>query len=196
MLKVGENFSPRATSVVRMRSWLIGLASVFAALFTATPAAWALRGGQLELTVIDAATGQPVACRMHLMNQARKAQKPPKVPFWHDHFVFDGTILLKLPNGSYVFEIERGPEYRVRTGHFTVNENAKDSTTVDLNRFADMAHEGWWSGDLEVERPAKEIELLMRAEDLHLAEVVGWGNGKGVPAKIVTLPQPLVKFDI
>jgi hypothetical protein len=174
---------------------LIGLATLAAALFTSVPTAWALRGGQLELTVVDAVTGQPLACRMHLMNQARKAQKPPKVPFWHDHFVFDGTILLKLPNGSYVFEVERGPEYRIVTGHFTVNENAKDSKTVELNRFADMAHEGWWSGDLEVERSAKDIELLMRAEDLHLAEVVGWGNGKGVPAKVVTVPKPLVSFD-
>ncbi len=125
---------------------------------------------------------QPVACRVHLFNQARKAQKPPKVPFWHDHFALDGILLLKLPNGSYVFEIERGPEYRTCTGHFTINENAKDSKTVELNRFVDMSKEGWWSGDLEVVRPPKDVELLMRADDLHLAEVVDWGHAKGLPA--------------
>ena len=180
---------------MRKRKSLIGLTALAAGLFTAIPTAWALRGGQLELNVVDAATGQPVACRVHLMNQSRKAKKPPKVPFWHDHFALDGSILLKLPNGSYVFEIERGPEYRVVTGHFTINENAKDSKTIELNRFADMAHEGWWSGDLEVARPAKDIELLLRADDLHVAEVVGWGNGKGPPAKLAPVPQPLVTFD-
>ncbi len=100
-----------------------------------------------------------------------------------------------MPNGSYVFEIERGPEYRVVTGHFTINENAKDSKTIELNRFVDMAHEGWWSGDLEIARPAKDVELLMRAEDLHVAEVAGWGNGKGVPAKGSQFDDPLRTFD-
>ncbi len=174
---------------------LIGLAALAAVLLAPAPAAWALRGGQLELNVVDAATGAPVACRVHLMNQARKAQKPPKVPFWHDHFALDGTILLKLPNGSYVFEIERGPEYRVCTGHFTINENAKDSKTVELNRFVDMAHEGWWSGDLEVARPVKDVELVMRADDLHLAEVIGWGNAKGLTNKLAPVAEPLVTFD-
>jgi hypothetical protein len=135
-------------------------------------------GGQLELEIVDFDTGEPLACRIHLKNQKGKAQKPPKVPFWHDHFVVDGNLTLKLPKGNFNFVVERGPEYLVVTGHFEILDNAQDKKTIKLRRFVDMSKEGWWSGDLEVERPAKEIELLMRADDLHVAELVTWGNLK------------------
>jgi hypothetical protein len=71
--------------------------------------AWAGPGGQLRVEVVDRETGEPLACRMHLTNAAKKALKAPKVPFWHDHFVFSGSVTLKLPKGEYDFEIERGP---------------------------------------------------------------------------------------
>ena len=135
-------------------------------------------GGKLEIKVVDYDTGQPLACRIHLTNQAGKVQKPPKVPFWHDHFVVDGSLTLKLPNGNFNFVAERGPEYLVVTGHFEILDFAEDSKTITLRRFVDMSKEGWWSGDLEVERPKKEIELLMRGDDLHVAELVTWGNLK------------------
>ena len=41
-----------------------------------------------------------------------------------------------------------------------------------------MAADGWWSGDLDVRRPVRDIELLMEADDLHVAEVITWRNDK------------------
>ena len=35
-----------------------------------------------------------------------------------------------------------------------------------MHRFADLAKEGWWGGDLDVERPLAELPLAMRAESL------------------------------
>ena len=98
--------------------------------------------GQLALTVVDKDTGKPVACRMHLQGPKKRPFKPEKVPFWHDHFIVPGKILLKLPVGDYTFVIERGPEYLQRTGHFTINHFADDSKTVELRRFIDMAADG------------------------------------------------------
>ena len=109
--------------------------------------------------------------------RAKRSLRAPRVPYWHDHFVFDGTITLKLPKGEYDFVIERGPEYLVRTGHFTMDDFSEDTKIVDLKRFADMAAEGWCSGDLDVRRPAKDIELLMKAEDLHVVQLVTWPDG-------------------
>ena len=37
-----------------------------------------------------------------------------------------------------------------------------------MSRFVEMKKEGWWSGDLHIHRPPQDIELLMRAEDLHI----------------------------
>ncbi len=61
---------------------------------------WAGAGGQLRIEVIDHETKLPLACRMHLTNAAGKPLKAPRVPYWHDHFVFDGNVTLKLPKGS------------------------------------------------------------------------------------------------
>ena len=127
--------------------------------------------GELEIRAVDATTGEPLAVRMHLKDQKGKTVKPPKVPFWNDHFVFHGIIILKLPVGNYTFEMERGPEYKFRSGYFTIDRGATDNKTVEMHRFIDMKKEGWWSGDLSVYRPAADMDLLMRAEDLHLAVV-------------------------
>ncbi len=60
-----------------------------------------------------------------------------------------------------------------------------------------MSKEGWWSGDLEIERPLKEIETAMLADDLHVGEVVTWGNLDGLlkpPPATPTERKPLVEF--
>ena len=134
--------------------------------------------GQLELTVVDKDTGKPVACRMHVVGPKKPPFRPAKVPFWHDHFALPGKLLLKLPLGDYTFLIERGPEYLDWTGHFAIKVFADDAKRVELRRFIDMAADGWWSGDLDVRRPTRDIELAMQADDLHVAEVVTWRNGK------------------
>jgi hypothetical protein len=67
---------------------------------------------ELQVQVIDKETRQPLASRMHLKDSKGKPVKPPKVPYWKDHFVFDGVILLELAAGMYTFDLETGPEYR------------------------------------------------------------------------------------
>ncbi len=150
--------------------------------------------GQFELTVIDKDTGKPVACRMHLVGPKKQPFKPPKVPFWHDHFALPGKLMLKLPLGDYTFLIERGPEYLEWTGNFTIKVFADDAKRVELRRFTDMAADGWWSGDLDVRRSTRDIELAMQADDLHLAEVVTWRSGKNSWGE--RLPkETVVRFD-
>jgi hypothetical protein len=159
------------------------------------PSGSALVAGELEIQATDRDTGRPVAVRMHLKDERGNPVKGGKAPFWKDHFVFDGAITLNLRPGRYTFEMERGPEYRVRGGSFTIQRESKDVKTVDLPRFVNMAEEGWWSGDLHVHRPPEEIELLMRAEDLHVAPVITWWNDKNSWAGRTPPENPLVKFD-
>ncbi len=153
--------------------------------------AWAAGRGQLAITVVDRQTGKPIACRMHLKNAAGKPRRAKRAPFWHDHFVFPGKILLDLPVGNYTFDLERGPEYVTRSGHFRIDNFADDTKQIDLARFVDMAADGWYSGDLYIRRRARDIPLLMEADDLHVGQVIGWWDGKTEP-----LPkEPLVRFD-
>lgn len=151
--------------------------------------------GELELRVVDKATGDPIAARMHLVNQRGKPVLPKGVLGWKDHFVFAGSVILELPPGEYRFEIEHGPEYALRTGSFRIKSGDRDATQVDMQRFVNMAEEGWWSGDLHVHRSPKDIRLLMLAEDLHVAPVITWWNDQN-HWKSQPLPKDtVVSFD-
>jgi hypothetical protein len=150
---------------------------------------------QLVLRVVDRDNQKPLPCRMHLKNAQGRPVKIPDVPYWKDHFVFDGEITLKLPRGAYTFEIERGNEYLLRTGHFRIEPFANDRKTIDLKRYIDMAKQGWYAGDLHVHRPPDDIPLLMRAEDLYVAPVITWWNKTNVLARQKQLEKTRVQFD-
>jgi hypothetical protein len=152
-------------------------------------------GGQFRIFVVDADTGEPIACRMHLKNANGKVQKVPRVAMWQDHFVFDGKLTLKLPKGTYNFELERGPEYLDRKGQFEIQDFADDEQAIEMHRAVDMAKEGWWAGDLDIHRTEKDIKVLMQAEDLHVAPLITWTNDKNAWAKLPLPKDPIVKFD-
>ncbi len=155
----------------------------------------AASGGEFRINVVDAKTGEPLACRIHLKNAKGQPQKAGRMPFWSDHFVFPGKVKLKLPRGNYSFELEHGPEYTDRKGYFTIEDNADDEQVIEMTRSVDMADEGWWSGDLHIHRSEKDIRLLMEAEDLHVAPLITWWNDK-TAWKGKDLPkEPVVRFD-
>ncbi len=153
------------------------------------------RSGELEIKVIDATTKEPLACRMHLKNARGRPRKLPKLPFLKDHVSFDGSLLMTLREGDYTFELECGPEYHTRMGHFSMERGGTDTKTVPMKRIVDMAAEGWWGGDLYVHRRVEDIPLLMRAEDLHVAQVVTWTDKKNDRPGKRQGQELLTKFD-
>lgn len=153
-------------------------------------------GGKLTLTFVDQASGKAVPCRVHLKNQFGVVQKALKMPFWHDHFASDGQLVLELPKGNYTFVVERGPEYAESSGHFMMVDHGEDQKTIELKRACHMAAEHWWSGDLHVERPLRDMQQLMLAEDLHVASVVTWSNKKSEWTNTKPPTPSIVRFGI
>src|SRR3972149_1128459 len=123
----------RATAVNRTATAL-----ALAWLLWTTPAAWGAprADGQLEISVVDGETGQPVAARMHLKNSRGRPVRLrlPGVDLQADHFYIDGRITLPLGMGQYTFELEAGPEYRTQNGHFAIERHADDTKTIEMNR--------------------------------------------------------------
>lgn len=149
----------------------------------------------LHIRVNDAA-GKPLPCRIHLYNAAGKPLFTKGLPAWRDHFVCDGNARIELPAGKYRYEIERGPEYETAAGTVELMADG-NKLTIPLKRIANLAKAGWFSGDLHIHRPLKDIPLLIRAEDLHIAPVITWWNnrnlwkGQPIPANILgELPGP------
>lgn len=64
-----------------------------------------------------------------------------------------------------------------------------------MKRLSNIAAEGWWSGDLHVHRPVEDMQLLMRAEDLHIAPVITWWNSKNLWDGRPIPDDTLVSFD-
>jgi hypothetical protein len=151
--------------------------------------------GKVSITVVDRDTGKQLPCRIHVKDSAGKPRRAPDLPFWHDHFVCPGAVQMKLPAGKYTLEIERGPEYPLHSGSFTIAEGTDKKVGVKLKRLVDMAREHWWPGELHVHRPVSDIELLMRAEDLYVAPVITWWNKHNLWSKKKVPAKPLVQFD-
>lgn len=154
--------------------------------------AWAQRTGQIELRVSDDRSNEPIAVNLYLTDAAGRPRSAPKLPFWKDHFAFEGSVVLRLPAGQYNFVMERGPEYQVRTGNFEISRQANALEHVTMHRFVDMKEEGWWSGDLHIHRTMEDLPLLMRAQDLHVAPVITWWNDQNAWKNAPLPAEPLV----
>jgi hypothetical protein len=145
--------------------------------------------------VRDQATNRLVPCRIHLSNTAGESFRPEGLPFWRDHFVCPGRARLELPEGNYVYEVERGPEYLARSGSFAAAVEGFRKVDLEMRRITNLAAEGWWSGEMHVHRPIDEIELLMRAEDLHVAPVISWWNNRNLWSDRPVPDRLLTQFD-
>ena len=147
----------------------------------------------VTIRVVDQ-TGKPLPCRIHLEDAAGKAVRAGTLPFFRDHFVCPGSVQLSLSSGKYTYEIERGPEYARASGSFTLKGKPIERR-VSLKRIDNLARLGWYSGDLHVHRPVKDIKLLMRAEDLHVAPVITWWNNRNLWKGRKAPKRTLVQFD-
>lgn len=148
----------------------------------------------VEIVIRDKKGGHAVPCRVHLKDADGKAQRASDLPFWFDHFVCPGMAKLNLESGKYAIEIERGPEFGRIAGTIEIKDKPA-RFTFEIERLIDLTAEGWWSGDLHVHRPVAAVELLMRAEDLHVAPVITWWNKTNLWDKQNPPAEPLVRFD-
>jgi hypothetical protein len=89
----------------------------------------------------------------------------------------DGTCQGWLPRGDVVVDVARGFEYEPLRQTVRIEPGQRD-LTLRLGRVADMASEGWWSGDSHVHflsTPGAQLE--QRGEDLRVVNLLQtqWG---------------------
>lgn len=166
------------------------LSIVVVSLLWAVPALAA--EGAVQFNVNDT-QGQPLPCRVHLLDSDGKPQKAVGQPFWNDHFVCSGRVAVDVAPGRYSWQIERGPEYKRASGSIEVVSDKTAIVNAKLTRIASLRQEGWYSGDLHVHRPASDVPLLMQAEDLDFAPVIDWWNARG--GELAPVPETEATFD-
>ncbi len=74
----------------------------------------------------------------------------------------------ELPPGRYTLTIERGKEWKPLTREIEVGNETLD-LELPLERWVNMAAEGWFSGETHVHRTLADLPNIMLAEDLNVA---------------------------
>ena len=153
----------------------IGRMVLIAAIMLAPAAVWAA-DGELRLQAIDSKTGQPIPVRVELLNSRGRPMRLKKVGTAElgDHFYLSGTATLGLRRGDYVFKMDAGPEYRTQNGSFTIDRYADDDKSVEMRRFADLAAEGWFAGDLDSQRSSRDLPIVAATEGISYAPSTAW----------------------
>jgi Tol biopolymer transport system component len=180
--------------------------------------------GRLSLRVIDAASGREVPARVSVTGPDGRAFAPDDAwrhaddgvdhaerRFEYSYFHTPGRSALTVPAGDIAIEVIRGPEYRVVRRTVRVAPDSTAAVRITIERLADLAARGWWSGDLHVHMnyaghyradPAR-LRAMAEAEDLHLVENlivnkegrmpdVAYFTGKPDP---VSTPRTLILHD-
>ncbi|HEX6961266.1 MAG TPA: CehA/McbA family metallohydrolase [Lacipirellula sp.] len=146
-----------------------------------TPTSAARTDGTLVIAAADEETGEPLAVRLELRDARGRAVRlrPDGAVVLGESIYFDGEVTLNLRRGAYSFLIEAGPEYLTRPGNFTIDRHAEDTAEVTLARRIDMAVEGWWAGDLDVQVRLEDLPLMMKARGVDFAPVAALVNDQG-----------------
>jgi len=151
----------------------------------------------VHVSVVDDATGRPVPCRVHFRSAAGIPYQPhgyhnhvtQNLGSWHydvggdvrlgqrSYAYIDGTCQGWLPRGDVVVDVARGFEYEPLRQTVRIEPGQRE-LTLRIRRMADMATEGWWSGDSHVHflsTPGAQLE--QRGEDLRVVNLLQtqWG---------------------
>jgi hypothetical protein len=147
--------------------------------------------GRIRLTVVDGASGRPVAARVSLTSSNGQSFAPDdtwryaddafdrgKGSFEYGYFHTAGSSVVTVPPGRFTLEVSRGPEYRVAKSIVTISPHSTRRIRVVLERLVDMPAAGWYSGDLHVHmnyggayrNTPGQLAVQAQAEDLHLVE--------------------------
>jgi len=99
-----------------------------------------------------------------------------------EQFYLDGPGTLDLPAGSYRLRVFKGLEYEVAERELVVGAGETLRAEIQMERWIDLPDEGWWSSDDHVHltrrtpEEARSIAAWMRAEDLHVANLLQMGT--------------------
>jgi hypothetical protein len=134
--------------------------------------------------VLESGTGKPIPARVYVRSSKGKwffvrsdSDEGSAVPYRKQrgprsiemHTTLSAhPFIVDVPPGRYTVRAERGTEWT--TAEQTVEVAAEDADVeLRLERWADMARAGWFSGDTHVHRSLEELPNVMLAEDLNVA---------------------------
>ncbi len=165
---------------------------ILGALLTAAEAPPAAGMGTLSGTIVDAATGQPAACTVKIVDSAGKTVIERES--FTAGFRCGGRFKKQLPAGRARIQVSRGPETRMVEKEVEVPADGDVGVEIRLERNVDLRKRGWFAGDNHVhmlhgERTVPvtfdDVALAARAEDLSFLSLAqDWAIDDPTPEKL------------
>ncbi len=147
--------------------------------------------GRLRIRIVDASNALPSAARVSVTDASGRGYAPDDA-LWHADDGFDrserrfeyqyfhaqGSAELVLPVGDAEVEVIRGVEFQPVRARVKIESGVAVDLEISLERIADLASEGWWSGDVHVHMnyagtyrmQPETLAFQAAAEDLRLVE--------------------------
>lgn len=148
---------------------------------------------RLRGEIVDAESGSILPARVYFPNWSEPPFDPRAVIFKHQrdneqNFSCDGRFQVQAASGQTTIRIERGLEYKPLVQTLTLPQGGRvTQQRFALERWVNMAKEGWYSGDLHGHRDLEQMKTLVLAEDVNVASVITRHNqrdywqGKEIP---------------
>jgi Tol biopolymer transport system component len=141
--------------------------------------------GELELEFVEKGSGAPLCARVAIQEEKGKPSAPPGALYRlrgdQMDFFAERTARLSLPAGRHHLHAWHGPEYAMAHLEVEVAEGKRTARRVELERWADPASKGWYSGENHIHanygygawyNTPDELKRIMEAEGLNVANLV------------------------
>ena len=129
----------------------------------------------LRVAVTEKGKDGPLPCRAWVQagdDRLFEPISPDATPYAKDRsFSCDGSFDIKVPAGQVTVHVERGKEYYPVDRVVDVAEDGSTQVDIKLERWIDMAADGWYSADLHVHFGSDKLDVL---KQLALADDVNW----------------------
>jgi TolB protein len=147
--------------------------------------------GSLRVIITDSATGRTVPARISVTGADGRSFAPDDTWRYADdafdrsqrrleigYFQTTGESVVAVPAGDVSVDVVRGLEYEHETRRAKIVAGHQAVVRISLHRLADLAAEGWYSGDVHVHmnyggayrNDPLHLRMQARAEDLRVIE--------------------------
>lgn len=160
--------------------------------------------GQLQIRVAEQESNKPTVARVSLKQANGKFHAPLgalyRLTAGQGHFYCRDEATLTIPVGTYELAAVRGPEHKPIKQTLTLRAGETIQITLRLERWTDLAAEGWYSGENHIHAnygygawhntPRSVLEMC-EGEDLNVGNImVANSDGDGVFDRRFFLGRP------
>lgn len=146
--------------------------------------------GQISVSIHEFGSEAPLPCRAWVSIAGKRFFQPQTetcTPYARDRsFSCDGAFVIEVPAGTAIIHVERGKEYRPVDKEVVVQPNQTTNVDITLERWVNMAKEGWYSADMHCHFGLGDLRVLKQlalADDINFEPLSTlWNHQTKTPA--------------